>query len=183
MAFELITTPRLCGPGRSGISLLLIPRDTPGLTQAPLAKSGWWTSDTAIVNFDSCRVPATNLMGEENEGFRAIMHNFNLERLGIAASVLGMTRCAYEETRRYTAERSAYGQSLREHQVVRHKLVDMTITIQAMESMLDTVLWKVRNGDAAVADIARLKAYVGPSARAGRVRCGTAPRCCRHCSW
>ena len=75
--------------------------------------------------------------------------------------MLGLTRCAYEETRRYAHERRAFGQYLRDHQVVRHKLVDMTIRIQAMEAMLDTCIWKVRQGDAAVADISRLKAFVG----------------------
>lgn len=155
------TAVRTGGEGRDGISLLLIPRDCPGLTQSLMKKSGWWTSDTAIVHFDNCRVPAANLVGHENHGFMAIMHNFNLERLGIAASVLGVTRCAYEEARRYAHERRAFGKFLRDHQVVRHKLVDMTIRIQAMEAMLDNCIWKVRQGDTAVADISRLKAFVG----------------------
>jgi acyl-CoA dehydrogenase len=106
-------------------------------------------------------VPSANLIAEENGGFRAIMRNFNLERLGIAASVIGMTKCAYEETREYAAKRQAFGQTLRDHQVVRHKLVDMTIRIQAMEAMLDNAIWKVREGDTAAAEIARLKAFVG----------------------
>ncbi len=153
------TAVRTDGPGRDGISILLIPRETPGLTQTPLKKMGWWSSDTAIVRFENCRVPAAYLIGEENRGFMAIMHNFNLERMGIAASILGVTRCAFEETRRYVAERQAYGKALREHQVVRHKLVDMTISIQAMQAMLDTAIWKVRNGDPAVSDISRIKAF------------------------
>ena len=141
------TAVRTGGDGREGISLLLIPpRGTRSLGQTAMKKSGWWTSDTAIVHFDNCRVPAANLIGEENKGFMAIMHNFNLERLGIAASVLGMTRCAYDEARRYAHERRAYGMLLRDHQVVRHKLVDMTIRIQAMEAMLDNAIWKVAPG-------------------------------------
>ena len=155
------TAVRTGGDGRDGISLLLIPREAPGLAQTAMKKSGWWTSDTAVVHFDNCRVPAANLIGEENKGFMAIMHNFNLERLGIAASVLGLTRCAYEEAKRYAHERRAYGMLLRDHQVVRHKLVDMTIRIQAMEAMLDNAIWKVLQGDTAVADISRLKAFVG----------------------
>ncbi|MGI9478293.1 MAG: acyl-CoA dehydrogenase family protein [Hyphomicrobiaceae bacterium] len=153
------TAVRTGGPGRGGLSILLIPRDTPGLTQTPLKKIGWWTSDTAIVHFDNCRVPAAHIVGEENRGFMAIMHNFNLERLGIAASMLGSTRCLFAETRAYVAERQAYGQALREHQVVRHKLVDMSTSIQAMEAMLDNAIWKVLNGDPAVSDISRIKAF------------------------
>ncbi len=155
------TAVRTGGPGRAGLSVLLIPRDTVGLTQTPMKKSGWWTSDTAVVHFDNCRVPVSHLIGVENQGFKVIMENFNLERLGIAASVLGLTKCAYEETLRYAHERRAFGQYLRDHQVVRHKLVDMTIRIQAMEAMLDTCVWKVRQGDQAIADIARLKAFIG----------------------
>ncbi len=94
----------------------------------------------------------------ENRDFMAIMQNFILERLGIAASILGMTRCLFEETRTYVAERQAYGKALREHQVVRHKLVDMTTSIQAIQAMLDTAIWKVRNGDPAIADTSRMKA-------------------------
>jgi acyl-CoA dehydrogenase len=153
------TAVRTGGPGRDGISILLIPRETPGLSQTPLKKMGWWTSDTAIVHFNNCRVPAAQLVGEENRGFMVIMQNFNLERLGIAASILGMTRCVYEETRQYVADRQAYGKALRDHQVARHKLVDMTTSIQAMEAMLDTAIWKVRNGDPAISDISRMKVF------------------------
>lgn len=152
---------RTGGDGRGGISVLLIPRDTPGLTQTPMKKIGWWTSDTAILRFERCRVPRENLIGVENAGFRVVMQNFNLERLGIGASILGLTRCAYDEARRYSTERIAYGMQLRDHQVVRHKLVDMAIRIQAMEAMLDAVIWKVRQGDPAVAEIANLKAFFG----------------------
>lgn len=153
------TAVRTGEAGRGGISILLIPRDTPGMTTTPLKKMGWWTSDTALINFDNCRVPVAQLVGEENRGFIAIMQNFNLERMGIAASILGMTKCVYEETRKYVAERQAYGMALREHQVVRHKLVDMTMSIQAMEAMLDTAIWKIRQGDPAISDISRIKAF------------------------
>lgn len=148
--------------GKGGISMLLIPRETPGLTQTPMKKIGWWTSDTGLVHFDKCRVPRANLIGPENAGFRVTMENFNLERLGIGATILGLTRCAFEEARRYSLERIAFGAPLRQHQVVRHKLVDMAIRIQAMEAMLDAIIWKVRQGNPAVAEIANLKAFFGP---------------------
>jgi len=52
------------------------------------------------------------------------------------------------------------GETLRDHQVVRHKLVDMTTSTQAMETMLDTTIWKVRGGGSAISDIARMKAFI-----------------------
>src|SRR5262249_12477560 len=80
---------RTGGPGAAGVSLLLIERERPGFTRAPLKKMGWWCSDTASLHFDNVRVPAANLIGEENQGFRAIMLNFNSERLSMAAGAVG----------------------------------------------------------------------------------------------
>ncbi len=77
------TDPANKGPG--GVSLLVIDGDTPGLTRSELKKMGWWSSDTAHLHFDHCRVPVANLVGAEGEGFKAIMHNFNHERLMMAA--------------------------------------------------------------------------------------------------
>ena len=77
---------RTGGPGASGVSLLLIEREREGFSRTPLKKMGWWCSDTATLHFDNVRVPAGNLIGEENAGFRIIMHNFNAERLGMAAA-------------------------------------------------------------------------------------------------
>src|SRR6202158_6133760 len=76
---------RTGGAGKSGISLIVIPRDAPGFTRTPLKKMGWWSSDTATLYFENCKVPADHLLGEENSGFALIMRNFNSERLGMAA--------------------------------------------------------------------------------------------------
>ena len=151
---------RTGGEGMGGLSLLLVEKGMEGFSQTELKKSGWWTSDTATLYFDDVRVPAENLIGEENHGFMGIMHNFNLERLGIVATVLGATKCCFEETARYTTQRKTFGKYLREHQVVRHKLVDMATSIQAMEAMLDAAIWKVTQGETAVPDIAMLKNFV-----------------------
>jgi len=154
------TAVRTGGQGMDGLSLLLIERDTPGLSTTSLKKSGWWTSDTAAIYFDDCRVPAANLIGAENAGFKGIMNNFNIERLGIVATVLGQAKCVYEATRKYTAERKTFGKHLREHQVVRHKLIDMATAIQAMEANLDAVLWRVLQGETCIPEIAMLKNFV-----------------------
>ncbi len=150
---------RTGGPGMEGLSLLLVDKGAEGFSQTPLQKSGWWTSDTATLYFDDCRVPAENIIGAENAGFKGIMRNFNLERLGIAATILGSTKCLLDETTRYASERQTFGKYLREHQVVRHKLVDIAIRIQAMEGMLDAAIWKVMQGETAIPEIAMLKAF------------------------
>lgn len=153
---------RTGGPGMAGVSLLVIPGDTPGVTRTNMNKVGWWTSDTAEIGFDDVRVPARYLLGEENAGFRGVMNNFNLERLGIAASLIGISRCAYDETVAYAHARQAFGQPLAAHQVVRHKLVDMAMGIEAMQAMTDNIIWRVsERGERCIAEIAMLKAFCG----------------------
>ena len=90
----LTVAVRTGGPGASGISLIAVPGDAAGLERAPLAKMGWWCSDTARLAFTECRVPADNLIGAENEGFRAIMDNFNGERLLMATSACAFAASA-----------------------------------------------------------------------------------------
>jgi acyl-CoA dehydrogenase len=69
----LTVAVRTGGEGASGVSLLLIEGDTPGLSRTKLKKMGWWASDTATLHFDDCRVPVENLIGEEGQGFKQIM--------------------------------------------------------------------------------------------------------------
>ena len=148
---------RTGGPGRGGVSLLVIERDTPGFTRTPLKKMGWWASDTAALYFDDCRVPAGNLLGEENQGFRLIMRNFNRERLGMAAGCTGYARVCLGEAAAYARERQTFGKRLVEHQVIRHKLVDMAMRINATQAYLESTAWRVDQGDNPVADICMLK--------------------------
>jgi acyl-CoA dehydrogenase len=148
---------RTGGAGRAGISLILIERDTPGFSQTPLKKMGWWASDTAALYFDDCRVAAQNLIGEENAGFSAIMFNFNRERLGMAAGANGFSQLCYEEALGWARERKVFGGRLIEQQVIRHKLVDMAMRINATQAYLEALAWRVETGDNPIAEIAMLK--------------------------
>lgn len=143
--------------GMGGISLLLIERDTPGFTRTPLKKMGWWASDTATLHFDDCRVPAENLIGPENAGFRGIMLNFNDERLGLSASAIGFARVAYEDALDYARERETFGKHLIRHQVIRHKLVDMAQRIEASQAFLERIAWALDQGENPIAELCMLK--------------------------
>jgi acyl-CoA dehydrogenase len=143
--------------GTGGISLLLIERDTPGFSRTPLKKMGWWASDTAALSFDGCRVPAENLIGEENQGFRGIMLNFNGERLGMAAGCNGFSQVCLDDAVAWARERKAFGKPLIAQQVIRHKLVDMAMRINATQALLEALAWRVQQGDTPVAEIAMLK--------------------------
>jgi acyl-CoA dehydrogenase len=144
--------------GHKGISLLVIDRDTPGFTRTPLdRKMGWWCSDTATLYFDDCRVPVGNLLGEENRGSKMIMNNFNFERIFMAAGCIGFARACYDEVVDYARQRQTFGKALIEHQVVRHKLADMYMKIEASQAYLEKLAWRIEQGDNPVADVCLLK--------------------------
>lgn len=125
--------------GARGISLLLVERDTPGVTRTALDKMGWWASDTAHLRFEGVRVPAANLLGGEGEGFRAVMHNFNAERYALAANSLGFAWACYREALEWARQRRTFGQRLVDHQVVRHRFVDMLGRIEATRALLESL--------------------------------------------
>lgn len=135
---DFVTTAvRTGGDGHSGISLLVIERGTAGFSVSKkLQKTGWWASDTAELSFDSCRVPVANLIGEENQGFLAIMLNFASERLFLAGQCVAIAELAYRESVAYARERLAFGKSLMGHQVIRHKLADMVTRIAAARALV-----------------------------------------------
>jgi acyl-CoA dehydrogenase len=148
---------RTGGEGIAGISLLLIEREIPGFTRTPIEKMGWHASDTATLYFDDARVPAANLIGAENAGFLAIMHNFNGERMGLSTMALATAQAAYDEALAYARERETFGKPLVQHQVIRHKFVEMARQINAAGAYRDAIAWRIANGESPVADVCLLK--------------------------
>jgi acyl-CoA dehydrogenase len=153
----ITTAVRTGGPGAAGVSLLLIEGDTPGLARTKLDKMGWWASDTAMLYFDECRVPASHLIGAEGLGFKLIMQNFNDERLTMAAGATAFARVCLDEAIRYARERQTFGQPLVRHQVIRHKLVDMAQRVAASQAMLELLAWRLDQGESPVAELCMLK--------------------------
>jgi acyl-CoA dehydrogenase len=147
--------------GARGLSVLLVEGDTPGLSRTPLAKMGWWASDTAHLRFENCRVPAGNLIGPEGAGFLAVMLNFNAERFTLAAGAIGFAWVCYQEALAWARERQTFGKRLADHQVVRHRMVDMLTRIEAARAMLEETAWRLDHsppGDAQlVASLCMLK--------------------------
>src|SRR5205809_4539530 len=153
----LTVAVRTGGEGAGGVSLLLTEGDTPGLSRTKLKKMGWWASDTATLHFDKCRVPVENLIGEEGQGFKIIMRNFNSERIGMAASCTAYARVCLEEAIAYAKERKTFGKPIAQHQVIRHKLVDMAQRVAASQAMLEMLAWRLEQGESPVAEICMLK--------------------------
>ena len=129
--------------GARGLSLLVVPGDTPGVERTELKKMGWWASDTAHLRFSGCRVPVGMRVGEEGEGFRAVMQNFNGERFTLAAGAVGFAWVCYQEALGWARERRTFGARLADHQVVRHRLVDMRTSIEAARAMLEDVASRI----------------------------------------
>ncbi len=148
---------RTGGDGMGGISLLVIEAGMPGFTRSPLQKMGWWASDTATLYFQDCRVPVANRIGPENMGFMAIMLNFNQERIMLAAQAYGFAQVCYEEALAYARERVTLGKPLIRNQVIRHKLADMKMRLDATKAHLDVLAWRVSNKQMPVAEVCLLK--------------------------
>ena len=133
--------------GASGISMLLVDCNAPGVSRTRLDKMGWLCSDTAHLRFDNVRVPASNMLGEEGGGFRIIMGNFNGERLAMSAMALGFAQACFEEALAWARQRQTFGAPLIERQVIRHKLMDMQMRIQSTQAWVDALGARADAGD------------------------------------
>jgi acyl-CoA dehydrogenase len=158
MRADYVTTAVRTGDaGMGGISVLVLEAGMPGFTRSPLHKMGWWCSDTATLYFDNVRVPVENRIGNENAGFMAIMLNFNNERIMLAAQAASFASVCYEEALAYARERQTFGKPLIKNQVIKHKLADMKMRIDAVRAQLDLLAWRVWKGATPVAELSLLK--------------------------
>jgi butyryl-CoA dehydrogenase len=123
--------------GKKGMSAFLVPTDTPGYQVARLEeKVGQHSSDTAQVNFENCRIPAENLIGEEGEGYRIALSALEGGRIGIAAQSVGMARSALEVAIEYAKERQSFGTAIFNHQAVGFRLADCATRLEAARQLI-----------------------------------------------
>ena len=118
--------------GSKGFVALIVDRDTPGMTIIPMhGKMGIRASSTCEVYFDNCRVPVTNRMSEENEGFKATMEVLNASRIGIAAQAVGVAQAAFEQAVEYAKQRKVFGKTISEMQGIQWMIADMATEVEA----------------------------------------------------
>jgi acyl-CoA dehydrogenase len=118
--------------GHRGLSAFVVPRDLDGFSVSKhFDKLGQRASDTAEISFDNLAVPADNRLGREGDGFLIAMRVFDFSRPPVAAGAVGVARRAFDEARRYAAEREAFGQAIKEFQAIGHMLADMAMNIDA----------------------------------------------------
>jgi alkylation response protein AidB-like acyl-CoA dehydrogenase len=132
-----LTMVRTGGEGPAGVSALLVPKDTAGLSFGPNErKMGWNAQPTRQVIFEDARIPATALLGEEGQGFRFAMAGLDGGRLNIAACSLGGAQAALDIALAYTRERRAFGKAISDFQNTQFRLADMRIELEAARSLL-----------------------------------------------
>jgi len=159
-ADQITCAVRTGGPGAQGISLLVIESNTPGYSVSEkLKKTGWWASDTGQIFFDNCRVPVTNLIGQENEGFYSIMENFQSERLQLAVMANMTAQIALDESIKYAQQREAFGKPIAGFQVMRHKIVDMATLVEVSREFTYRVAAKIDAGLSQIKEISMAKNF------------------------
>ena len=132
----VLLAARTGGEGSGGISMIVFPTDTPGFSVGRrLKKMGVHCSATAELAFENCVVPAANLIGEENAGFKYIMHHFQGERIVLCGFALGAMEALMEEAVCYGKSREVFGRSLVDYQIWRHRLADLATKITAARQL------------------------------------------------
>ncbi len=148
--------------GSRGISMFIVEKGAPGFRVGRARrKQGWLCSDTAELAFEDCRLGADALLGEENDGFYAIMRNFQTERIALGAMAVGHCLTALELTHRYVNERKAFGGVLWDLQVVRQRLAMLEAKTAAARQLLYHCAWLAGENRDCVREVSMLKALTG----------------------
>jgi len=125
------------GAGKKGMSAFIVPTNAPGYQVARLEdKLGQHSSDTAQINFDNCRIPAENLIGQEGEGYKIALSALEGGRIGIAAQSIGMARSALEAALQYSKDRVSFGTAIFNHQAVGFRLADCATQLEAARQLM-----------------------------------------------
>jgi alkylation response protein AidB-like acyl-CoA dehydrogenase len=128
---------RTGGEGPKGISCIVVEKGTPGLSYgAQEQKLGWKSQPTAMVNFESCKVPAANLIGKEGDGFKIAMAGLDGGRLNIGACSIGGAQFCLDRTVEYMRERKQFGKRLADFQALGFKVADYATELEAARLLL-----------------------------------------------
>eukprot|EP01094_Clydonella_sp_ATCC50884_P000037 TRINITY_DN1002_c0_g1_i1.p1 TRINITY_DN1002_c0_g1~~TRINITY_DN1002_c0_g1_i1.p1 ORF type:complete len:549 (-),score=204.74 TRINITY_DN1002_c0_g1_i1:152-1762(-) len=138
--------------GMQGMSLMLIEADRDGFSRRKVNVRGSNVSGTAFLDFDGCVVPAANLIGRENHGFRQTMWNFSHERFYVSVCCLRLARVCLEESIKYAMRRKTWGKTLSEHQSIRMKIAAMVRAVEQQQCWLEFIAFQMCTMDHAEAN-------------------------------
>ena len=151
---------RTGGEGLGGISLFFVDADTPGFKRTPIDKKmGWWTSDTAVLYFDECKIPESNLMGEKDKGFELMNVWLEATRLTVAATSVSRAERAFDIALDWSANRKQFGKPIGAFQATGFKLADMSIGLRAADLMVDDAVKRAELGVMQDSDAAMVKVF------------------------
>ncbi|HEY8374022.1 MAG TPA: acyl-CoA dehydrogenase family protein [Pseudonocardiaceae bacterium] len=159
-------------PGSRGLSLLVVERDMPGFTRGRnLDKIGLKAQDTAELFFDDVRVPAENLLGEENRGFRHLMTMLPQERLSVAVAAVAAVRAMLDLTIDHVRSRRAFGRSVGSFQNTRFELAELETEYWVTQVFVDRCIADLNTGRLSATDAAMAKWWATDLQRRCADRC------------
>ncbi len=138
------TTPG--SAGAEGVSLLLVPRATPGISMTPLEKVGHHCMPSWDIGLDDVHVPDDALFGQEGQGFRHVLSTLHYSRAGQAANSVGQAQRAVELAREHARERTQFGRPIGNFQAIQHKLADMQVRVNQARLCLYHLAWLIATG-------------------------------------
>jgi len=145
MVAQCITNPE--EKKHNSFSLIIVPADAPGVTRNKIhGKMGIRSSDTAEIAFEEVRVPQSNLVGKEGNGFRQLMHFFDTTRVMVSAQALGLSEACLEASIKYVKERTVFGAPLGSFQLTQMKLAEMAIKIESLRGLIYKAAWLFDQG-------------------------------------
>jgi alkylation response protein AidB-like acyl-CoA dehydrogenase len=151
--------------GHDGISFLVLEREMPGYeVTRKLEKLGWHSSDTGELSFTDVEVPAANLLGEENGGFKLIMANFAWERLLMAIGAVGAMQRLLTIAVAYAKDREAFGRPIGKFQAIRHQIAEMATKAEVSRALTYDALRLFRTGQPCIREVAMAKLLTQRSA-------------------
>lgn len=127
-------------------TMFFVPMDAPGVKISPLKKLGWHMNPTYEVYLEDVEVEEKDIIGREGDAFKQLMKNYEMERLMMAVTVLGMAECAYEDAARYANQRVQFGKPIGSRQLIQEKIVRMKIKIMNMKNLCYQCAWEKDNG-------------------------------------
>ena len=140
-----------------GISMFIVDRTSNGVSATKLDKLGWRASDTGEIAFDNVEIPAENLLGEEGKGFPYIMQHFALERLLMGVNAHARAEFAVDYAINYMKERVAFGKSLDNFQVLRHKIAEMASRVDMCKEYNYSITKRLDDGQYVVKEASMSK--------------------------
>ncbi|GAB7348512.1 hypothetical protein MBLNU459_g6913t1 [Dothideomycetes sp. NU459] len=169
---------RTGGPGPGGLSMLVVPlKGYKGVEMRRLKVQGQVSAGTTFIELDDVEVPVENLIGEEGMGMKYIMTNFNHERLTIAIGAVRQARVALGAAFEYCLKREAFGKTLMEQPVVRHRLAKCGAALEAQWAWTESFVYQMTKFSKAEADV-----ELGGLTAAAKAQAGIVLNECAQCA-